>query len=321
MTYIMQNARVLILVLGFTPLAIASAALAQGTPEIERMRPPTSEAPPRTDLDERGRRDDARERPRRDSQEDERRFGGRFDRDDDADRRGFDRWGRERDDWRDRGERRSGRGFDRDARDRPNPSMRGDGSMAMGHGLLMRICGPDGNRMATLMVEWLERLTQPTEGQRAALDALKDAAARASEIARAACPSERPITPPGRLAAAEKRLEALLQAARTVRPAMEVFYGSLTDEQKARLLVAQQQPGRWGGWQRESYPRGDRGYDRRPEEERSERSDGGGDRWRNEDPDRPRRGLSDRRREEDPPRQGLRDYDRDGWPDEWRGRM
>jgi hypothetical protein len=319
MTNIMQNARVLVLVFGLAPLAVASAALTQSLPEAERMRPPATDAPPRTDFDERGRTDDARERPRRDWREDERRFGGRFDRDD-AESRGFDRGGRERDDWRNRGERPGGREFDRDARDRPDPSMMGDGSMAMGHGWLMRICGTDGNRLATLMVDRLERLTQPTESQRAPLETLKDAAARASEIARAACPTERPITPPGRLAAAEKRLEALLQAVRTVRPAMEAFYGSLTDEQKARLLIATARPSRSGSWQRrETNPRVDRGYDRRPDDERSERSARGAERWRNEDTDRPRRSWGDRR--EDGPRQGPRDYDRDSWPDDWRGRM
>ena len=248
-------------------------------------------------------------------------FGGRFDRDD-ADSRGFDRGGRERNDWRDRGERRGDREFDRDARARPDSSMIGDGSMAMGHGWLMRICGPDGNRLATLMVERLERLTQPTEGQRAALEALKDAAARASEIARAACPTERPITPPGRLAAAEKRLEALLQAVRTVRPAMEAFYGSLTDEQKARLLLAQARPSRSGGWhERRETDRTERGFDRRPDRDRRERRDPGAEGWRDEDSGRARRSWRDRRREEDAPRQGPRDYDRDGWPDDWRGRM
>ena len=96
------------------------------------------------------------------------------------------------------------------------------------------------------MLERLERITQPTEAQRAAFDSLKNATARASEMARAACPTERPITPPGRLADAEKRLEALLQAVRTVRPAMDSFYGSLTDEQKARLLIGQARWS-WGG--------------------------------------------------------------------------
>jgi hypothetical protein len=40
------------------------------------------------------------------------------------------------------------------------------------------------------------------------------------------------------LAAAEKRLSALLDAVRLVRPAMDEYYGSLSDEQKARLYIS-----------------------------------------------------------------------------------
>ena len=57
------------------------------------------------------------------------------------------------------------------------PPVRGDG-------WLMRICGSEANRSATSMVDRLEQLTKPTESQRSLLEALKDAAARASEIAR-----------------------------------------------------------------------------------------------------------------------------------------
>jgi ribosomal protein L20A (L18A) len=43
------------------------------------------------------------------------------------------------------------------------------------------------------------------------------------------------MTPPGRLDAMEKRLRAMVNAAKTVRPALEGFYASLTSEQKARF--------------------------------------------------------------------------------------
>ena len=51
----------------------------------------------------------------------------------------------------------------------------------------------------------------------------------------AACPDETPLTPPGRLQAMEKRLQAMIDAANTVKPALEDFYGSLSSEQKARF--------------------------------------------------------------------------------------
>jgi hypothetical protein len=43
------------------------------------------------------------------------------------------------------------------------------------------------------------------------------------------------LTPTGRLAAMEQRIEAMLQALATVRPALSKFYAVLNDEQKARF--------------------------------------------------------------------------------------
>jgi hypothetical protein len=186
---------------------------------------------------------------------------------DERDRPGW-RWrGRDRysyDDEDDRGdrrryrERRYGRdGDDRDGPWRGGPRERGmmdhHGMMEhhgmMGRGMMGRqgmglpfglrmICGPQGGRVGEAMLARLEGITQPTAQQRPAFDKLKEAVARGTETVRAACPTERAITPPGRLAAAEKRLSALLDAVRLVRPAMDEYYGSLSDEQKARLYIS-----------------------------------------------------------------------------------
>jgi ABC-type transporter MlaC component len=89
------------------------------------------------------------------------------------------------------------------------------------------------------LTDWpIERIAQavePDDAQRAALDELKDATAKALDVLKAACPTELPSTPTGRLAAMHQRLEAMLQAVRTVRPALEKLYGMLNDEQKARF--------------------------------------------------------------------------------------
>ena len=71
--------------------------------------------------------------------------------------------------------------------------------------------------------------------KRAVLDELKDATAKALDILKAACPTALPSTPTGRIEAMRQRLDAMLQAVRTVRPALEKFYESLNDEQKARF--------------------------------------------------------------------------------------
>jgi hypothetical protein len=89
------------------------------------------------------------------------------------------------------------------------------------------------------LTDWpIERIAQtvePNDAQRAVLDELKDATAQALDILKAACPTALPSTPTGRIAAMRQRLDAMLQAVRTVRPVVEKLYQSLNDEQKARF--------------------------------------------------------------------------------------
>ena len=49
------------------------------------------------------------------------------------------------------------------------------------------------------------------------------------------CPAHMPPTSVGRLAAVKTRLDAMLEVVRLERTAMDKFYGSLTDEQKAQF--------------------------------------------------------------------------------------
>src|SRR5499433_832511 len=89
------------------------------------------------------------------------------------------------------------------------------------------------------LTDWpIERIAQtvePNDAQRAVLDELKAATAQALDILKAACPTALPSTPTGRIDAMHQRLDAMLQAVRTVRPVIEKFYQSLNDEQKARF--------------------------------------------------------------------------------------
>jgi hypothetical protein len=84
-------------------------------------------------------------------------------------------------------------------------------------------------------IEQIAQTVEPTDLQRSALDGLRQATAQALDILKASCPSELPSTPTGRIEAMQTRLTAMLQAVRTVRPALETFYQSLNDEQKARF--------------------------------------------------------------------------------------
>ena len=81
----------------------------------------------------------------------------------------------------------------------------------------------------------IDRTVHPNDAQRAKLDALQSALSQAADTIKAACPTEAPVTPPSRLAAVGKRLQAMLQGVETVQPALSDFYNSLSDDQRARF--------------------------------------------------------------------------------------
>ncbi len=89
--------------------------------------------------------------------------------------------------------------------------------------------------LTNLPIERIKDAAKPTDAQQASLKGLEDATATAVSILQAACPDDTPITPPGRLEAMEKRLQAMIDAANTVKPALDTFYGALSAEQKARF--------------------------------------------------------------------------------------
>jgi hypothetical protein len=75
----------------------------------------------------------------------------------------------------------------------------------------------------------------PSDAQRASLAALQDASARAADMLKTSCQVDDAVTPPARLTAVGRRLETMLQAIKTVRSALDDFYGTLSDEQKAQF--------------------------------------------------------------------------------------
>jgi hypothetical protein len=89
--------------------------------------------------------------------------------------------------------------------------------------------------LTNLPIERIGDAVEPTDEQDAKLTALQDATDKAVGVLQAACPQDTPMTPPGRLDAMETRLKAMIEAANTVKPALEDFYGSLSSEQKARF--------------------------------------------------------------------------------------
>lgn len=95
--------------------------------------------------------------------------------------------------------------------------------------------------LTDLPIERIEDAVHPTKMQEAAIDRLSKANGQAIAILQAACPNTVPQTPVGRLDAIEKRLDAMIQAAKAIQPALQELYGSLTDEQKSRFNVLGQQ--------------------------------------------------------------------------------
>jgi hypothetical protein len=96
-------------------------------------------------------------------------------------------------------------------------------------------CGDPKPGLTTLPIERIEDMVRPTDAQQAVFDRLSDATAKAVEALQAACPDSVPQTPVGRIEAIEKRLDAMLQAAKIVQPALQEFYSTLSNEQKARF--------------------------------------------------------------------------------------
>ena len=97
------------------------------------------------------------------------------------------------------------------------------------------VCSNRAPELTDWPIERISEVVQPTDAQRAALDELRTASAKAIDILKSGCPQDLPSIPTGRLAAMESRLQVMLAAVQTVRPALERFYQSLSDEQKARF--------------------------------------------------------------------------------------
>jgi hypothetical protein len=101
-------------------------------------------------------------------------------------------------------------------------------------------CGDPKSSLTQLPIERIEAVVHPTGKQKEALNHLSGATSKAVHGLQSACPDSVPLTPVGRLEAMEKRLEAMLQAANEVQPALDEFYATLSSEQKARFNTLQQ---------------------------------------------------------------------------------
>ncbi|HKH01703.1 MAG TPA: Spy/CpxP family protein refolding chaperone, partial [Bradyrhizobium sp.] len=100
---------------------------------------------------------------------------------------------------------------------------------------LALMCGEDSRDIAGLPIEQIQQAIEPDDAQRAALDELASASEQAAREISAACPTQIPPSAPARLAAMQRRIEAMISAVGIVQPALQKFYDLLNEEQKARL--------------------------------------------------------------------------------------
>jgi hypothetical protein len=102
-------------------------------------------------------------------------------------------------------------------------------------GSSVQSCGALRSGVAHWPTAEINSAVRPTQTQRVKLDALEAASAQAAEGLRAACPQHELLTPSGRLAAIVQRLEIMVREVSIVHAALNAFYASLSDEQKAQF--------------------------------------------------------------------------------------
>jgi LTXXQ motif family protein len=138
----------------------------------------------------------------------------------------------------------------------PGAGFMGPGMMSgpgmMGPGMMGRhgfggMCNPGANGFAEWRADRIAELVKLTDAQRGKFDEFKAASIKSAEVMRDACQTDVPETIVGRTEAMEKRMDTMLQSIRTMRPALEAFYATLSDEQKARL-DSNYGRGRFGRW-------------------------------------------------------------------------
>jgi len=132
------------------------------------------------------------------------------------------------------------------------PGMMSGSGMMPGPGMMYGrrgfggFCNPAATGFAERRADRLAEIVQPTDAQRASFEEFKQASIKSAEVMRSGCLTEVPETIVARAEAMEKRMDTMLQAMHTMRPALGVFYASLSDEQKARLDQAYGGYGRGG---------------------------------------------------------------------------
>jgi LTXXQ motif family protein len=103
-------------------------------------------------------------------------------------------------------------------------------------------CGQKLERFIGSISKQLDGTPLTSEAQRRAYDSFNEAAAKAQEFVREACANEKSAANIKQIEAAEKQIAVALDS---LRPALENFYASLSDEQKKQLNSLPRQLEAW----------------------------------------------------------------------------
>jgi hypothetical protein len=103
---------------------------------------------------------------------------------------------------------------------------------------LSQMCGDDSKEVAGWPIDRIAQSVSPTPEQNAVLDEFANATIEAAQAIKEACPTNIVFTPTGRLEAMQRRIEGWRAGSS---PPLDRFYNTLTDEQKARLIAANEQ--------------------------------------------------------------------------------
>ena len=101
-------------------------------------------------------------------------------------------------------------------------------------GYMADLCNRQGG-FIDLPVQHIEEVVQPTAQQQSVFDDLKKETQNADDQLKSSCQTAVPNSPVARLDTIKARLSAMADAIKAVRPNLEKFYASLSDDQKARF--------------------------------------------------------------------------------------
>lgn len=105
----------------------------------------------------------------------------------------------------------------------------------MASGAPVQICYMQSRAASAQPYEQIAERVRPTQDQQASLKALAETSGNMAKLMLASCPDKPPANALARIDAVLGRLEAMLYAINVVNPPLQEFYGSLSDEQKARF--------------------------------------------------------------------------------------